>query len=113
MVGIEAFDGGVHLILGGSLKGGGFEGLRSAVETRCAACYLIGEAVDRLAADLEGTVPLERAGDLERAVRAASGAAGDGDVVLLSPACASFDQYANFEERGEHFRALVRGLEGA
>jgi UDP-N-acetylmuramoylalanine--D-glutamate ligase len=105
--GIEAFEGGVHAILGGSLKGGGFEGLRDAVASSCRACYLIGEAAGRLAADLEGTVPLQRCGDLERAVAEASRAAEPGEVVLLSPACASYDQYRDFEERGEHFRRLV------
>ena len=106
--GVEAFDEGVHAILGGSLKGGDFLGLRPAVAARCRACYLIGEAADRLAADLDGAAPLYRCGDLERAVAAARRAARPGEVVLLSPACASFDQYADFEERGEHFRALAR-----
>jgi UDP-N-acetylmuramoylalanine--D-glutamate ligase len=106
--GIESFEGGVHAILGGSLKGGGFEGLREAVAGRCRACYLIGEAAQRLAADLEGTgVPLRPCGDLETAMRAARAAAQPGDVVLLSPACASYDQYRDFEERGEHFRSLL------
>ena len=110
LVGIEAFDGGVHAILGGSLKGGGFAGLRPVVAERCRACYLIGEAADRLAEDLDGTVALHRCGDLERAVRAAARSARPGEVVLLSPACASFDQYADFEARGEHFRALAAAL---
>jgi UDP-N-acetylmuramoylalanine--D-glutamate ligase len=105
--GIESFDHGVHAILGGSLKGGGFGGLRDAVAARCRACYLIGEATERLAADLEGTVPLERCGDLETAVDAAGAAARPGDVVLLSPACASFDQFRDYEERGDRFRSLV------
>jgi UDP-N-acetylmuramoylalanine--D-glutamate ligase len=105
--GIEAFDGGVHAILGGSLKGGGFEGLRDAVASRCRACYLIGEAAERLEGDLAGAAPLHRCGDLERAVRAASSAASPGEVVLLSPACASYDQFRDYEERGERFRALV------
>jgi UDP-N-acetylmuramoylalanine--D-glutamate ligase len=105
--GIEAFDGGVHAILGGSLKGGGFEGLRGAVASRCRACYLIGEAAERLERDLAGAVPLRRCGDLESALRAASAAAAPGDVVLLSPACASYDQFRDYEERGERFRALV------
>jgi UDP-N-acetylmuramoylalanine--D-glutamate ligase len=105
--GIEAFDGGVHAILGGSLKGTDFEGLREAVASRCEACYLIGAAAERLAEDLRGTAPLLPCGDLERAVGEAREAAGPGDVVLLSPACASYDQYRDFEERGEHFRALV------
>jgi UDP-N-acetylmuramoylalanine--D-glutamate ligase len=105
--GIESFEGGVHAILGGSLKGGGFRGLRDAVAARCRACYLIGEAADRLAADLDGSAPLRRCGDLERAMRAASDAAEPGEVVLLSPACASYDQYRDYEERGAHFRSLV------
>jgi UDP-N-acetylmuramoylalanine--D-glutamate ligase len=108
-VGIEAFEGGVHLIAGGSLKGGGFEGLRDAVASRCKAVYLIGEASDRLVADLAPTgVPLERCGDLETAVAAAGESAEAGDVVLLSPACASFDQYEDFEARGAHFRELAQ-----
>jgi len=106
-VGIEAFDGGLHAILGGSLKGEDFRGLRDAVSSRCVACYLIGEAAERLAEDLDGTVPLHTAGDLEAAVREASAAARPGEVVLLSPACASYDQYRDFEERGEHFRRLA------
>ena len=109
--GIEAFEGGVHAILGGSLKGGGFEGLRDAVSARCRACYLIGEAGERLAEDLEGTVPLLPCGDLERAVEEASEAAVPGEVILLSPACASYDQYRDFEERGERFRSLVLSRE--
>jgi UDP-N-acetylmuramoylalanine--D-glutamate ligase len=106
--GIESFDGGVHAILGGSLKGGGFEGLRGPVAARCRACYLIGAAAERLAADLEPTgVPLLRCGDLETAVREASAAARPGEVVLLSPACASYDQFRDYEERGDRFRSLV------
>jgi len=110
-MGLEAFEGGVHAILGGSLKGGGFAGLRPAVASRCRAAYLIGEAAPRLAADLAGAAPLRACGDLERALAAASEAARAGDVVLLSPACASFDQYQDFERRGEHFRALVAALQ--
>ena len=105
--GIEAFEGGVHVILGGSLKAGGFEGLREPVASRCRACYLIGQAAERLERDLAGAAPLRRCGDLESAMRAASSAASPGEVVLLSPACASFDQFRDYEERGDRFRALV------
>src|SRR4051812_21274062 len=110
IVGIEAFEPGtVHAILGGSVKGGSFAGLRPALASRAKAAYLIGESSDRLAADLEGAVPLVRSGDLAAAVAAARAAAGPGDVILLSPATASYDQYENFERRGDHFRELARG----
>ena len=105
--GIEAFEGGVHAILGGSLKGGGFTGLRGALATRCRTAYLIGEAAEVLETDLRDTVPLRRSGTLETAVADASSAAVPGDVVLLSPACASFDAFRNYEHRGERFRELV------
>jgi UDP-N-acetylmuramoylalanine--D-glutamate ligase len=107
IVGIEAFEHGVHAILGGSLKGGGFTGLRSPLGERAKAAYLIGEAADRLAADLEGTVTLHRSGTLEKAVEQARAAAVEGDVILLSPACASYDQFKNYEERGDTFRRLA------
>lgn len=104
--GIESFDG-VHVILGGSLKGGGFTGLRDAVAGHCRAAYLIGAAADRLEEDLAGTVRLHRSGDLETALKAASEAAVAGEVVLLSPACASYDQFRDYEQRGDRFRELL------
>ena len=108
IVGLESFQpGSVHLIAGGRAKGG-FGDLVEPVRERCAAVYLIGEAADALAADLAPTdVELQRCGDLERAVAAARAAARPGSVVLLSPACASYDQYTDFEARGEHFRELA------
>jgi len=106
--GIEAFEGGVHVILGGSLKGGGFTGLREAVAARCKGAYLIGEAAQELESDLQGTVDLHRSGILDTAVAAASTAAAPGEVVLLSPACASWDAFRDYEHRGERFRELVR-----
>ena len=111
-VGIEAFPGGVHAILGGSLKGGSFRALRAPVAARCRAAYLVGEAEDCLAADLNGTVTLHRCGSLEHAVEAAAAAARPGEVVLLSPACASFDAFRDYEHRGAVFRALARRLAG-
>jgi UDP-N-acetylmuramoylalanine--D-glutamate ligase len=109
-VGIEAFEQGVHVILGGSLKGGGFTGLRDAVASRAAAVYLIGEAAERIAGDLTGAgVALHTAGDLATAVAQARANARPGDTVLLSPACASYDQYRDYEQRGQHFRELARG----
>jgi len=109
---LRSFDGGVRAILGGSLKGGGFESLAEPVAERCVACYLIGEAADALASDLAGSgVELRRSGDLEAAVRQAARDAVRSEVVLLAPACASFDAYRDYEERGEHFRSLVEELE--
>ena len=109
IVGLTSFPpGSVHLIAGGRAKGG-FAELVEPVRERCVAAYLIGEAAEALAADLAPAgVPLERCGDLERAVAASRAASAAGSVVLLSPACASYDQYEDFEARGEHFRALAR-----
>ncbi|MEA2348321.1 MAG: UDP-N-acetylmuramoylalanine--D-glutamate ligase, partial [Thermoleophilaceae bacterium] len=111
-VGMAAFDSGVHVILGGSLKGGGFRGLREAISAHCVAAYLIGEAADELERDLEGTVPLVRSDTLDAALGAAATAAEPGQVVLLSPACASYDQFTDYEERGDRFRDLVGELDG-
>ncbi|HZO97338.1 MAG TPA: UDP-N-acetylmuramoyl-L-alanine--D-glutamate ligase [Gaiellaceae bacterium] len=96
----------VHLILGGSLKGEDFGPLAEAVGPNVRSVHLIGEASGRLAAVLPG----HDDGTLERAVEHAAGLARPGDVVLLSPACASYDQFENFEQRGEEFRRLSRSL---
>jgi UDP-N-acetylmuramoylalanine--D-glutamate ligase len=105
LVALSSFDGTpVHLIVGGRGKGQDFAPLREPVRAGCAGVYLIGEAAPALGDVLpRGT----QCGDLERALAAASGAAKPGEVVLLSPACASFDQYEDFEARGRHFKALV------
>jgi UDP-N-acetylmuramoylalanine--D-glutamate ligase len=101
----------VHLIVGGSRKGESFTPLARAVGANVRTVHLVGDAAGELAAALdEAGRAYERDGDLERAVHAAAAAAQPGDVVLLSPACASYDQYANFEERGAHFRRLVEAL---
>lgn len=108
---LRSFPGGVHAILGGSLKGGSFEGLALAVSERCSACYLIGEAASRLRADLaDAGVTLHDSGDLETAVTAAARNATAGETVLLAPACASFDAFRDYEHRGDRFRELVGGL---
>ncbi|HEY8001877.1 MAG TPA: UDP-N-acetylmuramoyl-L-alanine--D-glutamate ligase [Solirubrobacterales bacterium] len=111
---LRSFDGGVRAILGGSLKGGDFTALAEPVAERCSACYLIGEAAERIERDLEpawaGGVAHQRFSGLAEAVRAAAADASPGEVVLLAPACASFDAYRDFEQRGDHFRALVEEL---
>ena len=110
MVALRSYPGGIHLIAGGRGKHQDFSPLAPLVAERCRAVYLIGEAARDIAGALEQTgVPLVFVGDLERAVSAARAAAIKGDVVLLSPACASYDQYRDFEARGEHFRELVEG----
>ena len=93
----------VHLILGGSPKGEDFAPLAAAIGPNVRSVHLIGAEAERLAAVVEG----DRDGTLERAVAHARGLARPGDVVLLSPACASFDQFENFERRGEAFRRLA------
>jgi UDP-N-acetylmuramoylalanine--D-glutamate ligase len=113
-VGLRAFDGGVHAILGGSDKGEEFAPLAEPVRERCAAAYLIGASAERMAAELaparEAGIALQRCADLEDAIRRGAAAAVPGEVVLLSPACASFDAFENFERRGERFREIVGEL---
>jgi UDP-N-acetylmuramoylalanine--D-glutamate ligase len=110
VVGIASFPGGVHAILGGRGKRSDFAPLAAPLAERARAAYLIGESAPQLRAALGGSgVPLHECGDLAAAVAAARAAAQSGDVILLSPACASYDQYRSFEERGEHFRELVEG----
>jgi UDP-N-acetylmuramoylalanine--D-glutamate ligase len=109
---LRSFDAPVHAILGGSLKGGGFASLVPAVAERCSACYLIGAAAERLRDDLAPAgVELLRCDALDEAVSLATERARPGDVVLLSPACASFDQFRDFEDRGRRFKEMVHALE--
>jgi UDP-N-acetylmuramoylalanine--D-glutamate ligase len=109
LVALRAFPGaGLHLILGGQGKDQDFLPLRAAVEQSCRAVYLIGEDAPLIATALASAgVPLHRCETLERALEAASATATAGEVILLSPGCASFDQFADFEARGERFRELV------
>ena len=100
----------LHVILGGRGKHESYAPLAAAFGPSDQA-YLIGEAAAPIAAALEAAgVPFVVAGDLETAVGQAAGAASQGDVVLLSPACASFDQFRDFEARGDKFRELVAAL---
>jgi UDP-N-acetylmuramoylalanine--D-glutamate ligase len=108
VVALRSYDAPVHLIAGGRGKQQDFTPLAPLVAEHCRAVYLIGEAAGELAQALSGSgVEISQDGDLRRAVTQARGAAAPGDVVLLSPACASYDQYSDFEARGQHFRALV------
>ncbi|MBX7493710.1 UDP-N-acetylmuramoyl-L-alanine--D-glutamate ligase [Qipengyuania sp. 1NDW9] len=105
---LAAFDN-IHWILGGLAKEPGL-GECEAELPHVKAAYTIGKAGPDFAALLEGRVPVEQCETLDRAVTAAAAKAEAGDTVLLSPACASFDQYTDFEKRGEHFRELVEAL---
>jgi UDP-N-acetylmuramoylalanine--D-glutamate ligase len=101
----------VVLIAGGKDKGGGYRELREALEARGRAAVLIGEAAPLLAAELEGSgVPFAHAPDLADAVAKARAFAHAGDAVLLSPACASFDMFKDYKDRGDRFVAAVQAL---
>jgi UDP-N-acetylmuramoylalanine--D-glutamate ligase len=104
--------GTIHLILGGLGKGQDFRELRSAAKGRLSRIYLIGEAAEEIGTALAGTAPTESCGTLEEAVRRAADRARPGEVVLLSPACASFDQFRNYAHRGEEFARLARSATG-
>ena len=106
---LASFDD-IHWIIGGKPKTGGIESL-TGFFPRIRHAYLIGEATEAFAATLGSDVPHTRSGTLAQAVRdAAARAAATGGVVLLSPACASYDQFRNFEERGAAFRTAVMAL---
>jgi len=116
---LVAFPERTHLILGGRDKASDYRPIARASARACKGVYLIGEAAPLIAAAFaevktsEGLKDVPEpvtCGDLESAVLAATRAAEPGDIVLLAPACASFDQYKNYEERGEHFRSLVERL---
>jgi UDP-N-acetylmuramoylalanine--D-glutamate ligase len=109
---LAAFADPLHVILGGSLKGEQFDELAQAVAAaNVVTAYLIGEAAEPLAAALGyASVPFLLSTTLERAVAEAANAAQPGEIVLLSPACASYDQFRDFEHRGEEFRRLVENL---
>jgi UDP-N-acetylmuramoylalanine--D-glutamate ligase len=110
---LHAFAAPLHLILGGSLKGERYGDFAEDVAAaNVTAAYLIGEAAEPLSVALgSASVPFLLATTLERAVTEAASVARPGDVVLLSPACASYDQFRDFEQRGEEFRRLVENLQ--
>ena len=111
IVALRSYPGGVHLIAGGLGKAQDFTPLAPEVAARCRSVLLIGEAAEEIGRALTTSgVPVIQAGDLEHAVRRAAADAEPGEVVLLSPACSSFDQFRDFEDRGEQFRALIEAL---
>ena len=107
---LDAFDGGLWVILGGKDKGLDYSMLREPLAAKAHAALLIGAAAGKIGAALAGAVPLVDAKTLREAVEYGYRNGGPGDTVLLAPACASFDQFRSFEHRGEVFKEIVNGL---
>lgn len=110
---IEAFPKGIHLILGGKDKNSDYRVMRPLLQERVKAVYTIGAAAEKIITHIEGAVPIVNSGTLAAAVNAAADAAQQGDVVLLAPACSSFDQFENYEHRGRVFKELAHARQEA
>ncbi len=111
MKAVASFAGGIHLILGGKDKDSDYTQLAPLLRERVKAVYTIGSAAEKIERELQGVVKMVAAGTLDVAVNEAAEAAAAGDVVLLAPACSSFDQFENYEHRGRAFRELVTALQ--
>ncbi|MGH9600538.1 MAG: glutamate ligase domain-containing protein, partial [Terracidiphilus sp.] len=109
---VAAFVSGVHLILGGKDKGSDYAVLAELLRARARAVYTIGSAAAKIESQLRGVVSIHSCETLQAAVNAAASAAHPGDVVLLAPACSSFDQFENYEHRGRVFKELVSERRG-
>ena len=112
MKAIAAFPGGIHLILGGKDKNSDYRQMRALLTERVKAVYTIGAAADKIFTHIDGAVPIVTAGTLEEAVARAGAVAQPGEVVLLAPACSSFDQFENYEHRGRVFKETVLARRG-
>jgi len=110
---LESFPGNMHLILGGKDKGSDYTVLNELLRARVKRVYTIGAAAGKIEAHIKGATEVVHAETLESAIKGASAAALPGDIVLLAPACASFDQFNSYEHRGRVFKEMVRKLEGA
>ena len=106
---LESFPANIHLILGGKDKGSDYTALNELLQKRAKRVYTIGAAAEKIESQIKG-VEVVHAETLENALRKANAVAQAGDVVLLAPACASFDQFKNYEQRGQVFKEIVRGL---
>ncbi|WP_263357090.1 UDP-N-acetylmuramoyl-L-alanine--D-glutamate ligase [Acidicapsa ligni] len=107
---IAAFPGCIHLILGGKDKNSNYADLSDLLRKRVKAVYTIGSAAAKIESHIRGVVPIVSSETLDKAVAATAKAAHPGDIVLLSPACSSFDQFENYEQRGRIFKELVNNL---
>ncbi|MCH8326986.1 MAG: hypothetical protein IID15_00495 [Candidatus Marinimicrobia bacterium] len=110
-VALDSFPGNIVLILGGSIKGGDFSELRDALTGKVIYLVTYGEAGLTIADQLQGLVPLHYEQQFQAAVNEACEVSSEGDIVLLSPACASYDQFDGFAQRGDAFRAMVLAIE--
>ena len=110
MKAIEAFAGGIWLILGGKDKDSDYSVLATLLRERVKTVITIGSAAEKIERQLAGVAKIVRAETMQRAVELAHAQAGSGDTVLLAPACASFDQFENYEHRGRVFKELVADL---
>jgi UDP-N-acetylmuramoylalanine--D-glutamate ligase len=111
MKAVASFAGGIHLILGGKDKDSDYTLMSGMLKERVKIVYTIGSAAEKIERELHGVVKIVPAETLQVAVAKAAKAAATGDVVLLSPACSSFDQFENYEQRGRVFRQLVNELD--
>jgi UDP-N-acetylmuramoylalanine--D-glutamate ligase len=109
---IESFDKNLILLLGGKDKGGDFRALRDLLKKRVKLVILTGDASDNIRSQIGESVNHIEEKPFDDAVRAAINIAEEGDTVLLAPACASFDQFENFEERGRRFKEIVNSING-
>jgi len=110
---IASFPGNIHLILGGKDKDSDYTQLNALLRARVKTVYTIGAATEKIEGQIAGVVPITRSGTLEAAVSQAAGQAVAGDVILLAPACSSFDQFENYEHRGRVFKQLVMARQAA
>lgn len=110
MKAIDSFDGNLWVILGGTDKGSDYTVMRDKLRDKAHAVLLIGAASEKIASHLNGAVRLIACGTIQRALAEASALARPGDIVLLAPACSSFDQFQNYEQRGHVFKQLVKDL---
>jgi UDP-N-acetylmuramoylalanine--D-glutamate ligase len=110
MKAVASFPGGIHLILGGKDKNSDYTAMADLLQQRVKAIYTIGSAAEKIEHQLNGVVKIVSAETMQTAVAEAAKAAASGDVVLLAPACSSFDQFQNYEHRGQVFQQLVNEL---
>ena len=110
MKAVTSFAGGIHLIMGGKDKNSDYGAMAELLKERVKIVYTIGSAAEKIEHQLQGVVKIVSAETMQAAVAEASKTAVAGDVVLLAPACSSFDQFENYEQRGQVFRQLVNDL---